>query len=61
MTQKMNDNLDGKAKLEEALSTDQRKEDIMKVFGSKLKNQINDGNLLVTEMERKRREEESLR
>lgn len=57
----MNDNLDGKAKLEEALSTDQRKEEIMKVFGARLKSQINEGNLLATEMERKRREEESLR
>jgi hypothetical protein len=57
----MNDNLDGKAKLEEALSTDQRKEEIVKVFGARLKSQINEGNLLATEMERKRREEESLR
>jgi hypothetical protein len=33
----------------------------MKVFGARLKSQINEGNLLATEMERKRREEESLR
>ena len=57
----MNDNIDGKAKIEEALSTNERKDDIMNVFSLRLKSQINEGNLLVTEMERKRREEEALR
>lgn len=60
-TQKMNDNIDGKAKIEEALSTNERKDQIMNVFTLRLKSQVNEGNLLVTEMERKRREEEALR
>lgn len=33
----------------------------MNVFSGRLKSQINEGNLLVTEMERKRRDEEALR
>jgi hypothetical protein len=57
----MNDNIDGKAKIEEALSTNERKDQIMNVFTLRLKSQVNEGNLLVTEMERKRREEEALR
>ena len=57
----MNDNIDGKAKIEEALSTNERKYQIMNVFTLRLKSQVNEGNLLVTEMERKRREEEALR
>jgi len=33
----MNDNFEVKAKLDEALSTDQRKDEIVKVFGARLK------------------------
>jgi len=57
----LGDQIEGKAKIEEALSTNERKDDIMNVFSGRLKSQINEGNLLVTEMERKRRDEEALR
>lgn len=58
---KVNDQIDGKAKIEEALSTNERKDEIMHDFGDRLKDRINDGNKLVTEMECKRRDEESLK
>jgi hypothetical protein len=43
------------------LSTNERKDEIMNVFTNRLKLQVNEGNLLTIEMERKRREEETLR
>lgn len=57
----MEDQLDGKRKIEEALSTTDRKDEILGVFSNNLKEKINVGNKLVTEMERKRRDEEALR
>lgn len=53
--------IDGKKKIEEALSTTDRKDEILNVFSNNLKEKINIGNKLVTEMERKRRDEEALR
>lgn len=57
----MNEQIDGKNKIEEALSTSDRKDEILNVFAGELKHRINDGNQLVTEMEKKRRDEEALR
>lgn len=53
--------IDGKNKIEEALSTTDRKDEILNVFSNQLKSKINDGNQLITEMEKKRRDEETLR
>lgn len=60
-TKKLEEQIDGKRKIEEALSTTDRKDQILDVFSNNLKERINDGNQLVTEMERKRRDEEALR
>jgi len=60
-TRKMEEELDGKKKIEEALTTSDRKDEILNVFSNNLKSKINDGNQLVVEMEKKRRDEEALR
>jgi hypothetical protein len=57
----MEEEIDGKKKIEEALTTSDRKDEILDVFSNNLKSKINEGNQLVTEMEKKRRDEEALR
>lgn len=53
--------IDCKNKIEESLSTAEKKDEILALFSNTLKLKINDGNQLVIAMESRRRDEEALR
>ena len=53
--------MESKAKIEESLSVNDRKDDIMNVFSNRLKEHVNRENQLVSAMENHRREEEAFR